>query len=518
LPDDEAAIFGRLKAAIDSMVTFSPGQEAARKIIESGPRHMCLAGGTRSGKSFLIVREQTGVALRAPHSRHAMLRNSFAAARASLWLDTQRSVLRRCFPNARYEEHRQDGYIQFENGSQIWIGGLGDKERVERILGQEYLTVFLNEASQIGYSSFLVAMTRLAQSIPGERQRAFVDLNPVAKTHWTNQLFGEKRDPISRRPLANPDDYARAFLNPTDNAQNLSREYIASLENLPERQRKRFYEGLYIDELEGALWTIDTIEKHRVDPTELPTMTRIVVAIDPAVSSGENADETGIIVAGLGVDGQGYILADVSGKYLPMEWASRAVSLYHLWRADKIIGEVNQGGALIEATLRVVDPNVPIKSIHASRGKIVRAEPVAALAAQGKLHHAGVFSELEDQMISFTVGSTKSPDRLDAACYAINELMVGATNDGFIEYYRILAEEGRYNGGPQLNPPLLGQPRASDAMIAMKAPPGLSCLYTITGRQVTIPADGIVMLTEEEAKPMLQHGWTKVEITQIEGA
>src|SRR5580704_8177772 len=122
--------------------------------------------------------------------------------------------MRHCFPKAKLKERRQDGYFGLENGSRIWVGGLDDKDRVEKILGLEYSTVFLNEASQIPYSSALIAFTRLAQVAPKIRQRAFVDLNPVGKTHWTNQLFGEKLDPVSLKPLTDSASYARAFLNP----------------------------------------------------------------------------------------------------------------------------------------------------------------------------------------------------------------------------------------------------------------------------------------------------------------
>ncbi|WP_244532360.1 phage terminase large subunit [Methylocapsa palsarum] len=138
-----------------------------------------------------------------------------------------------------------NGFFELRNGSRIWIGGLDDKERVEKILGLEYSTVFLNEASQIPYSSALIAFTRLAQVAPNLAQRAFIDLNPVGKTHWTNILFGDKRDPVSMTRLNDPKNYQRAFLNPPDNAQNLSSEFLTSLANLPERQRKRFYEGVY---------------------------------------------------------------------------------------------------------------------------------------------------------------------------------------------------------------------------------------------------------------------------------
>jgi predicted phage terminase large subunit-like protein len=179
----------------------------------------------------------------------------------------------------------------------------------------------------------------------------------------------------------------------------------------------------------------------RVEPASLPVMRRIVVAIDPAVSMGEDADETGIIVAGLGADDRGYVLKDATGRLSPIEWARRAVGLYHKHGADRIVAEVNQGGAMVETTIRAVDRNAGVKSVHASRGKIVRAEPIAALSEQHRIRLAGSFPELEDQLCSFAAGSPSSPDRFDAMIWAFTELMIetGQQFTGFLDYYRELA-------------------------------------------------------------------------------
>ena len=255
------------------MLRFSPGQEQARRLLEAPQRYSCLAGGTRSGKTFLIVRAIVARALEAPDSRHAILRFHANAARASISLDTLPNVMRLCFPRMKLKEHRQDGFFELANKSRIWIGGLDDKERVEKILGLEYASIFLNEASQIPYSSALIAFTRLAQKVEGLKQRAYVDLNPVAKSHWTNFLFGEKRDPVSKKKLADAENYARGFLNPTDNSANLAAEFLESLANLPERQRRRFYEGVYVDELEAALWSYEIIESDACGPGDNPGST-----------------------------------------------------------------------------------------------------------------------------------------------------------------------------------------------------------------------------------------------------
>jgi len=417
--------FKRLEQSLDAMVHLSPGQQAAQDLLDGDERHVCLVGGTRSGKTFLITRKILQRASQHPGSLHAILRFRTNAARASISNGTLPTVARRCFPSIVMEERRQDGFWALPNGSQIWVGGLDDKQRVEKILGNEFATLFLNECSQIPYASVLVALTRLAQMVPGLTQRAYFDLNPVEKTHWTNRLFGEKRDPITKLQVVNPDAYARAFLNPMDNKANLSAEYIESLKAMPARARKRFFEGQYVEELEGALWTSEMIERSRVSRADVPEFKRVVVAVDPATTNNESSDETGIVVGALGIDDKVYVLADATMKGTPSEWAARAVSLYHAYQADRIVAEVNQGGLMVENTIRMVDPNTSYKGVHASRGKIARAEPVSALYEAGRVLHVGDgFPELEEQLTSYTQGAP-SPDRFDALVWCVSELMLG---------------------------------------------------------------------------------------------
>lgn len=161
-----------------------------------------------------------------------------------------------------------------------------------------------------------------------------------------------------------------------------------------------------------------------IDPLHPYDLVRIVVAIDPATTSGENSDNTGIVVAGLGKDGDGYVLADLTCHLSPDGWARRAVQAYHRWQADRIIAEANNGGELVENVIRTVEPGLPLSLVHASRGKLTRAEPVAALYEQGRVHHVGVFPELEDELCEWVVGEGPSPDRLDALVWALTELMV----------------------------------------------------------------------------------------------
>jgi phage terminase large subunit-like protein len=217
-----------------------------------------------------------------------------------------------------------------------------------------------------------------------------------------------------------------------ENRDNLAPSFFSQIVRRYEGTRlgRQELNAEILEDIEGALWSRDIIEVGRRPKDYLPDLKRVVVAIDPAVSSGENSDETGIIVAGLDYDDQGFVLEDLSGRYTPTEWAKKAVGAYRRHRADRIVAEKNQGGAMVESTIRVVDPNAPIRLVHASRGKIVRAEPVSALYEQGRVSHIGGFAELEDQLCSFAPGSTASPDRLDALVYALTELMLGGVGPG----------------------------------------------------------------------------------------
>lgn len=416
-------------------------QEEARTLLAGPQRHTCLVGGARSGKTFLLVRQVMVRGIKAGGSRHAMLRYRGNAARASLWLDTLPKVNRLCFPTVKLKPYRQDGFVELPNESQIWIGGLDEKERVEKILGQEFATLYLNECSQIPYSSVLIARTRLAQNVSGLALRAYYDLNPVGKGHWTNKLFGQGRDPHSGKPLAEPDQYKRLFLNPRDNLANLPAGFIAELEGLPERHRKRFLDGEYVDETDGALWTIEGIERSRCTPSEVPALKRVVVAVDPSGTKGEEetrSDSVGIVAAGLGVDGIVYVLDDETCQLPPAGWGRRAIDLWERRQADSIVAEINFGGEMVRYVIESSVPKradgrpeyeVPVRVVTASRGKAVRAEPVSALYEKGLVRHVGTFAELEDQMLAFTAAGftgEKSPDRVDALVWALTDLMVAS--------------------------------------------------------------------------------------------
>ncbi len=178
-----------------------------------------------------------------------------------------------------------------------------------------------------------------------------------------------------------------------------------------------------LTDIPGALWKRDWIQH-----ISAPEMSRVVVAIDPAVTSKSTSDEVGIVAAGIGVDGRYYVLADRSGRMSPDKWGNRAINLYSEINADRVVAEVNNGGDLVETVLRTIDRNIPYTAVRASRGKVTRAEPIAALYEQGKVSHVGDFTEMEDQLTEYVTGD-KSPDRLDALVWAITAL-----KDGYKDY------------------------------------------------------------------------------------
>jgi phage terminase large subunit-like protein len=213
-----------------------------------------------------------------------------------------------------------------------------------------------------------------------------------------------------------------------DNAKNLAASALAELKLRYENTRLGRQElyGEILDNVEGALWTREMIENARVDSA--PPLVRVVVAIDPAVTSAATSDETGIVAAGIGNNGDYYILDDKSLRASPDAWARQAVMLYHEYKADKIIAETNNGGDMVIMLLKQVDASVPTKKVTATRGKQLRAEPISSLYEQGRVHHVGYFAELEVQMCEWTPLSNESPDRLDALVWALTELNSGGSS------------------------------------------------------------------------------------------
>lgn len=323
--------------------------------------------------------------------------------------------------------------------SEIWIGGIDDKERFDKILGKEFATIYCNEVSEIGYDIWTALRSRLAQVVDCPlsetgtlSQRMYADMNPTSSAHWSHKLWKEGIDPADGSPVE-PGDYAWGQMNPRDNP-HLTPEYLQSLQDMPERERRRFWDGEYAADALGALWTREMI---RYSPTrDVPdNLVRVIVSVDPSVSTETMRDECGLVVLGIDQANIAYVLEDASARMAPNEWARRAINLYDEYSADCIVAESNQGGEMVRMTIQSEDsdthadkrPPAPVKLVNAWRGKVLRAEPIASLYGRGKVVHRMRFPLLEDQMCSLTpdFDRTKagySPDRVDATVHGLTEL------------------------------------------------------------------------------------------------
>jgi phage terminase large subunit-like protein len=416
-------------------------QKEALGLIGSEALYIMLYGGSRSTKTFTIIRTIVWRALAVNNSRHAILRFRFSHVKASVFYDTFPKVMRLCFPDCPYKDNKEDWFVRFPNGSEIWFGGLDDKERTEKILGREYCTIFLNETSQISYDSFLIMFTRLAQLCtytdkqgqPQElRLKMFLDENPPTKGHWTYKLFIRGTEPKTGERLGRPVDYGCLLMNPVDNLENLPESYIRGLKALPKTQRDRFWLGKFNEDAAGALWTPETIAAARLEqiPDDV-TFSRVVVAVDPSGAGDvdeEEHDEIGIAVCALGTDGIGYFLEDLSLLAGPKKWGGVVASAYTRHMADRVVGEKNYGGAMVEFTCRAANPNISYKGVNATRGKVIRAEPISALTELKKIKFVGKFDTLEDELCGFTTRGyigDRSPNRADAFVWGFTELFPG---------------------------------------------------------------------------------------------
>jgi hypothetical protein len=404
-----------------------------------------LFGGSRSGKTFLHVRNIVMRALKAPGSRHCILRFRFNHIKSSIIFDTFPKVMKIAFPLVEWHLNKSDWFVTIPLkdaegnivNSEIWFGGLDDKQRTEKILGNEYATIYLNECSQISWGAVGTVVTRLAQQattlILGRapsplKPRIYFDCNPPNKLHWTYLLFVKKVDPETKELLKNPENYVAFKMNPKDNEENLVEGYLDTLGGLSARLRKRFLDGDFADANPNALFADETIDKWRVMDGVYPELIRVVVAVDPSGADDTNNadnDAIGIVVVGLGIDGNAYVLEDCTVKAGPGVWGRVATGAFDRHKADVIVGEINYGGAMVKSTIQVSRARTPFKSVTSSRGKTIRAEPFSALYEEGKIRHVGVFREMEDELAGFsTIGylGDRSPNRADALVFALTEL------------------------------------------------------------------------------------------------
>ncbi|MFC1929741.1 DNA-packaging protein [Chloroflexota bacterium] len=320
------------------------------------------------------------------------------------------AILNICPPWFRPEYEPSKRRLTFPNGVLAIIYS-GDEP--DQLRGPQHSKAWVDELAKFKYPQETWNNLMFGLRM-GENPQAVVTTTP-RPIPIIKALVNDSRTAVTRgHTLENRDNLAPDFLN-----------YILSRYEGTRLGRQELA-GEILDDNPEALWQRDKIDELRV--RQHPDLTRVVVAIDPQATNNPESAETGIIVAGTAhISGQlhGYVLADLTIKGTPDKWATAGVTGYYNYKADRIVGEVNNGGDMVEHTVRTVDRNVAFKKVHASRGKAVRAEPISALYEQGRIHHVGFFPDLEDQLCEWVPGD-KSPDRLDALVWALTELMLGS--------------------------------------------------------------------------------------------
>jgi len=313
-------------------------------------------------------------------------------------------IPKECFSRSAYKGYSSStSEIRLQNGSKI--SGFAAQEP-DRLRGPQFHRAWCDELAAWRYpETFDQLMFGLRL---GDKPQCVITTTP--KPSKIIKSLMEREDCFVTRG------------NTFENEGNLAESALTMLKERYEGTtlgRQELYAEI-VDNVEGALWTSQMIEESRIhDEREL---TQIIVAIDPAVTANANSDETGIIVVGKDAHNYFYVLEDLSGRYSADKWGRMAIKAFYEWEADRIVAEVNNGGDLVERLLRSIDSDIPYRSVHATRGKLVRAEPIAALYEQRRVHHVGMFPELEAQMCSYVGDIKSSPDRLDALVWGMTEL------------------------------------------------------------------------------------------------
>lgn len=378
-------------------------------------------GKTRCGAEW--AREQ----IKAGASRIGLIAPTASDAR-DVMVEGESGILAVCWAGDKAANGETIGRPTYEPSKRrlTWANGamatLFSAEEPERLRGPQHDVLWCDELAAWKYLRETWDMAMFGLRL-GDRPRTCITTTPKPLP-LIKEIAKDARTVITR---------GSTF----DNAGNLAPTFLRAIREKYEGTRlgRQELNAEILDDLPGALWTRDAIDASRVK--SIPDMQRIVVAVDPSGTKGESddGDEIGIVVAGKGVDGRGYVLADRTCKLSPDGWGRRAVDAYHgrwsqtpdVLKADRIVAERNFGGAMVQHVIKTIDPTASYKEVTASRGKVARAEPVAALYEQGRVSHVGSFPELEDQMCSIApegyVGDG-SPDRADALVWALTELML----------------------------------------------------------------------------------------------
>ena len=404
-------------------------QKQSLELIEEN-KFSLLIGQGRASKSTLSVYYLFKRAHQFPNTTHIIFRNTLSSAVDGIWKQTIKEVIAHFFPvyrsmpNFSINESNKD--ITFPNGSRILLRGLDTEERATKVLSQQFATVLFDECQTINYTYFALLLTRLPQPKDVDYQvKVVCCANWAPKTHWTKLFFKDELNPETK--AKHKMDVGYITFTTDDNEAIDAEEYIDTLKNAGDKRARNMCAGIdWYEEVEGALWTLDDI--NRSDPLE--EYEDIVIAFDASVTNKEKSDEHGITIAGKS-ERKYYIIKSFEKKADINQIAKEVCELYHTYGCSKLIYENNQGGDWIEALIQNHDETVYCESVRAKRSKILRAEPIAALYKNNKVLHCEVFQQLEDQMTSYT-GTGDSPNALDSLVYAVKYLH---DHDEYIDPY-----------------------------------------------------------------------------------
>ncbi len=396
-----------------------PWHDQARpdQIPPEGPHNVIIyMAGRGYGKTRLAAEWLAEQAARNPNTEWAIVAPTWLSCRR-VCIEGPSGLLKAFLPGELDSVNASDLTVRLSNGSRIH-GYSADG--YERLRGSNLSGAWIDEVATFGSPDELFTEALMPALRIGENPKVLITTTPRPR-RFLRELVGRS-------------DGSVAVISGStwDNAANLSKTALAELRTRYEGTRagRQELEGELLTDVEGALWHRDWVEDHRVE--QAPTLARIVVGVDPAVTSGEKSDSTGIVVVGKSTTGHLYVLEDCTMKGSPHACMTRAVSAFHRWHADRIVAERNNGGDYLEGVLRTVDENVPYSTVYATRGKVVRAEPIAALWEQGRGHIVGSLPTLEDQMCEYTSDTEDSPDNFDAFIWASAELNAGGSAMGFL--------------------------------------------------------------------------------------
>lgn len=343
-----------------------------------------------------------------------------------IMIEGESGILAICPPHERPEYLPSKRRLEWPNGARTLIFTADEPERLR---GKQHMRLW---ADEIG-----------AWRHPEAFEQAMMGLRLGSDPRWVGTTTPKATALI--RSLVNDPTVHVTRGSTYENRANLAPAFLAQIVTKYEGTRlgRQELDGELLEDVPGALWQRAMFDERRSPPG----LVRVVVGVDPAVSSGEQSDETGIVVAGLGTDGMIYVLDDRSGRYTPDGWARAAIAALVEHGADRIVAEANQGGQMVAAVLQTVNPYVPLTLVHASRGKLTRAEPVASLYEQGRAWHVRPFSQLEDQMCEWTPTSGRSPDRMDALVWAVTNLIEGVEQWSLVENLFVAEIRAKLNIG-----------------------------------------------------------------------